>query len=319
MAISFIEKIAYINKYAQGNKGYEATVKFAKGIDKYPNDKQETIKKAVDKAYADIKAVNKPATTQNATKPSKSKKAVDIKKVLAKFKAKVGTKAYKEATKGTTIKQDSERPALKKGKRFVTKKGYTTNQYGTFKNQVGTAYWETRANRFDVKQPPKSFPKLAKGGMTLKEFPIGYIEVVQERIGDYNKAQNILKKHGIKIDASKKFHTKGFADELYGEFNDGRETYIIKFDMNDAPNPTELKKDVIAFENKNPHVAVQFHKKYAEGGEIKHWKYDLILTTPTEEHHVAKFHSKGDALICRTALQEATSTKGYKYSVKEAK
>jgi hypothetical protein len=77
-----------------------------------------------------------------------------------------------------------------------------------------------------------------------------------------------LKKHGIRIDASKDFHTKGFADELYGEFNDGVETYILKFDINDAPNPQALVKDIYAFEKKNPEVAIQFGKYYAKGGKF---------------------------------------------------
>jgi ppGpp synthetase/RelA/SpoT-type nucleotidyltranferase len=108
----------------------------------------------------------------------------------------------------------------------------------------------------------------AKGGEVDKEFPIGYIMVVQERFEDYKKAEKILKKHGIQIDASKDFHTKGFADELYGEFNNGVETYVLKFDINDAPNPQSLVKDIHAFEKKNPEVAVQFGKYYAKGGEI---------------------------------------------------
>lgn len=111
--------------------------------------------------------------------------------------------------------------------------------------------------------------KFAKGGTIDKEFPIGYIVVMQERFEDYKKAENILKKHGIQIDASKDFHTKGFADELYGEFNDGVKTCALKFDINDAPNPQALVKELYAFEKKNlPKVSIQFGKYYAKGGKI---------------------------------------------------
>lgn len=117
--------------------------------------------------------------------------------------------------------------------------------------------------------------KFAKGGevyksgtIPLKEFPIGFIIVLQERYDDYIKADKLLKKHGIKIDPSKNFHTKGFADELTGEFNDGRETYILKFNMFDAPNPKALEKDMFTFERKNPQTAISWSQQYAKGGEV---------------------------------------------------
>ena len=92
-----------------------------------------------------------------------------IKKSLAEFKNKVGASKYREATRGVDIKADLQIPALKKGRRVVTTKGKTSNQYGTFKNQVGSVYYENRPNHYDVNQPSeKRKIKLADGGQTSK-------------------------------------------------------------------------------------------------------------------------------------------------------
>jgi antirestriction protein len=98
-----------------------------------------------------------------------------IKKSLAEFKNKVGASKYREATRGVDIKADLQIPALKKGRRVVTKKGKTSNQYGTFKNQVGSVYYENRPNHYDVNQPSeKRKIKLADGGqvMFVKNFTL---------------------------------------------------------------------------------------------------------------------------------------------------
>lgn len=163
----------YVIKKAQGTTD-DNLKKIVKVLKNYNNLDAETKKKvggAVEKIYNKFKAQeskkseSKTGGEKKSTGGSKKKyQAQDFKSVLLAFKNKIGAKAFKEATTGTTIKQDSERPALPKGKRKVTKKGYTTNAYGTFKNKVGRAYWENRANRFDSKQPPKNFPKLAEGG-----------------------------------------------------------------------------------------------------------------------------------------------------------
>jgi hypothetical protein len=54
------------------------------------------------------------------------------------------TRRTKEA-----IKQDKTLKAKPAGVRTVTKKGKTSNQYGTFKNKVGSTYSESRPNRSD--------------------------------------------------------------------------------------------------------------------------------------------------------------------------
>ena len=96
-----------------------------------------------------------------------------IKKSLAEFKNKVGASKYREATRGVDIKADLQIPALKKGRRVVTTKGKTSNQYGTFKNQVGSVYYENRPNHYDINQPSeKRKIKLADGGQSAESYTI---------------------------------------------------------------------------------------------------------------------------------------------------
>jgi hypothetical protein len=80
-------------------------------------------------------------------------KGGELKKSLMEFKSKIGAKKYRQATKGTDVKSDVGRPALKQGKRIVRKKGKTKNQWGTFKNKIGKVYTENRPNHYDVNQP----------------------------------------------------------------------------------------------------------------------------------------------------------------------
>lgn len=44
---------------------------------------------------------------------------------------------------------DRHRRAKQVGKRRVHKHGWTSNQYGRFRNHVGRTYYESRANRSD--------------------------------------------------------------------------------------------------------------------------------------------------------------------------
>jgi hypothetical protein len=157
----------FIIKKAQGTSDdkLKTIVKILKNYNKLDSDSKKKIQPAIEKLYSKYqeKGSSSKETKKVGSKVSKKKfKTQELKDVISKFKAKIGQKLWKEATSGTTIKQDAERPAKPKGKRYVSKKGYTTNQYGRYKNQVGTPYW-------DIKQPAKTFPKLAKGGKVSSE------------------------------------------------------------------------------------------------------------------------------------------------------
>jgi len=97
------------------------------------------------KSKAELSGMNK------GTKP-KTSSTKSTQTALQKLKAMVNKnkkyKTYKGA--GVDLEKDADRPALKTGRRIAKESGKT--------------YYEYRANRIDVKQPPKKYPKLEKGG-----------------------------------------------------------------------------------------------------------------------------------------------------------
>jgi len=135
-------------------------------LEKYrlPREERKQLLETIEKAYEKISARSLPPKQRVLKRETKGGKSLT--ELLKDFKAKFGKDKFREATKDTRdLVKDIERPALKKGKRIVSKRGYTTNQYGRFKNRVGTTYYETRSNRIDVNQPSKTrYPKLAMGG-----------------------------------------------------------------------------------------------------------------------------------------------------------
>ncbi len=150
MAISFVEKLAYINKNAKGDENLLKAVKYGRGIDKIQDEeKKKKVKDLVNKAFMKIKELN-----TSKTKDPKKK----IEAEIEKFKKSIGRTKWLTATRymtnsglrKTTIEKDAVLSALPKGKRISRK--------------TGKPYWENRANRTDVKQPPKTYPKLADGG-----------------------------------------------------------------------------------------------------------------------------------------------------------
>lgn len=82
----------------------------------------------------------------------KKEKAEAVKAPIDAFKAQ-NPKDYSKATSGTQdVTRDASRPAKPFGKR--------PSRAGAKRK----FYWETRSNRADVKQPPKTYPKLRRGG-----------------------------------------------------------------------------------------------------------------------------------------------------------
>jgi hypothetical protein len=168
MAISFIAKKQRIFAEAKKKDAKPALKKLAeavKNMNRLSGDEKEKLKELVNAVYE--KFVEKPTTTKKAEteKPTK-KPSRSISQILKEFKAKIGAEKWREATRGTDIYRDMERPALPRGKRIVRKKGKTSNQYGTFKNKVGSTYYESRSRHSDVNQPStKRYPKLEDGGM----------------------------------------------------------------------------------------------------------------------------------------------------------
>jgi hypothetical protein len=131
---------------------------------------KEKIKSQVEKLESQAKALApKKASKPAATSLTRLQKMVNNKKYGV----------YKG--KGVDLQKDSNRPAKAIGKRT---------------SKSGKTYYEYRANRIDVKQPPKRYPKLAEGGYMAKGG------------SDYGKWQkehfNYGKIHWDKLSSSKK-------------------------------------------------------------------------------------------------------------------
>ena len=113
---------------------------------------KEKIKSQVEKLESQAKA----SAPKKASKPATTS--------LTRLQKMVNNKKYAVYKgKGVDLQKDSNRPAKAIGKRT---------------SKSGKTYYEYRANRIDVKQPPKRYPKLekggymAKGGMMAKDYRI---------------------------------------------------------------------------------------------------------------------------------------------------
>ena len=104
---------------------------------------KEKIKAQVQK----LESQSKASAPKKAAKPAASSSLTRLQKLVKNKKYGV----YKGA--GVDLKKDSDRPAKAIGKRTA---------------KSGKTYYEYRANRIDVKQPPKKYPKLEKGGYMAK-------------------------------------------------------------------------------------------------------------------------------------------------------
>jgi len=134
------------------------------------------------KSKAELSGMNK------GTKP-KTSSTKSTQTALQKLKAMVNKnkkyKTYKGA--GVDLEKDADRPALKTGRRIAKESGKT--------------YYEYRANRIDVKQPPKKYPKLEKGGKTENAKEVWGNMSIKERMDflkdeykDKIKGDNLLAK-----------------------------------------------------------------------------------------------------------------------------
>ncbi len=164
----YLTAVSKTEEYANNKTMQDLAIGIA-NFKKLDKKEQAELNAYIEGAYNKLQAkgfsVKKTPTKTTTTRKTRTTSQGGLKAILAELKKKLGSEKFKEATTGTDIQKDIKIPALKKGKRIVRKKGYTTNQYGTFKNQVGTAYWESRANRFDANQPSQTRKyKLADGG-----------------------------------------------------------------------------------------------------------------------------------------------------------
>lgn len=101
------------------------------------------------KSKAELSGLNKGSKPKTSSTKSAQSALKSLKELVNKNKK---YKNYKGA--GVDLERDADRPAKPIGRRTAKASGKT--------------YYEYRANRIDVKQPPKRYPKLEKGGYMAK-------------------------------------------------------------------------------------------------------------------------------------------------------
>jgi len=279
-------------------------------------DRKEVLSK-IDTAFEKVKAKSLPPKQKVFKKEPKGAKSLT--QILKEFKAKFGKDKFRQATKDTRdLVKDIERPAIKTGKRIVSKRGYTTNQYGRFKNRVGTTYYETRSNRIDINQPSKTrYPKLAKGGETTMP-----IQVVID--GDFDEPKYFktfslaklyvmknYKKHDLEIIdhyGDSIFVEKGstqedldflFSDEKFAKGGKTLKYQLPSDEEVQKMSHEELKREVAKFMEANE---MHFDSdRFKSGGQTKKVKYKLPSKRQVEKmsheelkREVAKFMEAND-------------------------
>jgi hypothetical protein len=249
----YLTAVSKTEEYAN-NKTIQNLATAIANFKKLEKEQQAEINVLIEGAYNKLQAkgfsVKKAPTKTTTTRKTRTSSQGGLKAILAELKKKLGAEKFKEATTGTDIQKDIKIPALKKGKRIVRKKGYTTNQYGSFKNQVGTAYWESRANRFDANQPSQTRKiKLAKGG-EFESLKVGSkVGFLRPQTGRYEYAE-VLSIDGNNVNLVVRHPKRSQWDNYFSETKER----ISKF----LNTPSEDWKDG------RPVLKI----KYAKGGEI---------------------------------------------------
>jgi hypothetical protein len=187
---------------------------------------------------------------------AQAKKTIDTE--LQKLLKIVRTRKELEGFKDSDILRDSVRTAKPRGKRVVTKQGFTSNQYGTFENRIGRKYWESRDGHADRLSPayPKDLPLLENGGgihssdemYQLNVYKGGTDEMIDTKIfraRSMREAQMIAeedyedimkRKHGdylrfeVVVAAPKMASGGGVSQKkYYVNFNVGKVKYMVSF------------------------------------------------------------------------------------------
>jgi antirestriction protein len=274
---------------------------------KLTKEEQSKINEMVNDAHAKLESEGKFA------KGGKTK-TQSLKTALTDLKNKVGVKRFKRATTGTDIKKDIAIPALKGGKRIVRTKGKTTNQYGTFKNQVGTTYYENRANRSDVNQPSQTRKiKLADGGNIDKNirFDVDFyddnntrketsVELILRGSSLDNVIKDAIKKaYELKKNYIEFYNRNSFLGSINlatsSDFREGRDFREGKIKLADGGTTTNLssvKRKYYKNEDENAHSenVVLLAKHFGDAEDLKLAKQ--ILAKHNKEGHLSSENGK---------------------------
>ena len=200
------------------------------------------------KSKAELSGINKGSKPKTSTSKSAQTALQKLKEMVNKNKK---LKTYKKS--GVDLEKDADRPALPIGRRTA--------------KQSGKTYYEYRANRIDVKQPPKRYPKLEDGGKLegykdLSKVNSSKIEVVETTAyGTPDKL--ILKFDGNKI-AQFYYNTRGYNRDFVLKNSEG-EFYIFANEKPKGAQVTEFKKAL-----KQGYTFLKYYDKMEKGGYMAH-------------------------------------------------
>jgi hypothetical protein len=183
--------------------------------------------------------------------------------------------------KGTTIKSENAEMVLNNNKQISH---HTKELASAVKGKKVPAWVVAKVNRSanDLSDATHYLEGSKYGkGSTIKnkyehnDFPIMFVEIPfgygKKQGMLVTKLYNLLKKHNIAINNSKEWHTKGFGEEYENDENHN----IVKFNVNDAPNPKKLTEILWNLPNGEYYVSATKDYKYAKGGTMKGFCYTI--------------------------------------------
>lgn len=262
------------------------------------------------KSKAELSGMNK------GTKP-KTSSTKSTQTALQKLKAMVNKnkkyKTYKGA--GVDLEKDADRPALRTGKRVTDGTHYPYKK--------GNVYYEYRANRIDVKQPPKKYPKLEKGGYMAKggTIPNNYEGKTEKEVWDswnYDQKFHFLTDHydsksnpfGIKFKDLSDIADKSSYDELpnkilrplsyhisEGQYAKGG--YMAKGGISDKEVAESNAEMVLSQIKAVKHHAQELSNVVSKNSDIEAWvvaKIERASTDLSDITHYLEFQTKKMAM-----------------------
>jgi hypothetical protein len=251
------------DKYAKGSTVNEEVKDYVVMGSVSTNKFSENFSKIIPN-YSEYEAIQR---VKNATKHIYAKK---FKVKESELKWNLSARERGKYAKGSTVKGGEEKWFCLSYK----VDGKPKKQYFTNKNEMNSAIksmksGQWRENYTDIKEI-NSYAK----GSTIKnkyehnDFPIMFVEIPfgygKKQGMLVTKLYNLLKKHNIAIDNSKEWHTKGFGEEYENDENHN----IIKFNVNDAPNPKKLTEILWNLPNGEYYVSATKDYKYANGSTV---------------------------------------------------
>ena len=201
------------------------------------------------KSKAELSGLNKGTKPKTSSTKSTQSALKNLKELVNKNKK---YKNYKGA--GVDLERDADRPAKPIGRRTAKASGKT--------------YYEYRANRIDVKQPPKRYPKLEKGGYMADG---GEMPLVWKRKYGFSLGQKVI--------------INGEVDEVVGFVtSDDEENYNMGYRLILKENGTQSLGSVEKYEKGG---------YYAKGGSLSSIKEEY------DENEDNNAHSENVVLLAK--------------------